>query len=102
ETGKSAEKALLPAADVLAQPAFSFAGSLTPEVTSMFSGEPGDVGPEEDLDVLSKRLRERLGDVPVPKKDKDFHPGILRMQARDLRGSNWDMPPIPLRWASVL
>lgn len=51
----------------------------------MFSGEPGEAEPEEEIEVLAKRLKKRIGKVVVPKVLKDFHPDIKKMAERDLR-----------------
>lgn len=92
ETGQSVVRDDLDPPHLLTTTQFSFKGELTPEVSAMFTGAPGEGGAEEAISVLADRLRKRLGKFKFTKLEREFHPDIKKMADRDLRGGGWNGP----------
>lgn len=58
-------------------------GSLTPELRTRITGEPGVEGDPESIDVLAERFRKRLGKVTLTRDLTRADPTIAKLLTRD-------------------
>lgn len=85
QAGRHASQLPLPPRDPSTAPTVAIFGTLTDELRSLITGEPGIELADESIDVLLERFKKRLGTikVPLPARIYTAHPVIASLLATD-------------------
>jgi len=85
QAGKPTTKVALPQRDLVTLNRVTISGTLTPELRSRIDGEPGVAAGNESVEALAERLRQRLGQVSVPRNFQRVYPAIAALLQKDER-----------------